>query len=365
MSLQVLDGSDAIARWVQLLAPSRQLAEVIAGTELVPAAIRGKPDAVTAVILYGDELGIQPMQALQGINIIDGRPQPSAELFRALILRDGHTFAIHELTGTRCRISGLRAGRPEQERVYVEWTSDMARAAGLLNRKAWREYPRAMLLARASSDLGRIVFPDVVKGLGYIAETESDAALDAFAVEVSSPVEETPVKAPRKRVARKTAATVRELDRPAVTVTEDVPGVAVVAEERPPVAPPRHAVTEAGPEDVALPVFEPEHVASEPPPESEPPPHPISARPLRALHAALGEVLGPQATREDRLSMVAAIIGKPIESTNHLTRDEGFRVLDQLDRIKEGALRWDLLDDGSIVIREIPSTEDANGELPT
>ena len=56
----------------------------------------------------------------------------------------------------------------------------MARAAGLTSKPgtAWRNYPRAMLLARASADVCRMMFPDVVKGLGRIPDEAPEIADD-------------------------------------------------------------------------------------------------------------------------------------------------------------------------------------------
>ena len=67
-----------------------RMAQRIANTEMVPAGLRGRPDAVLAVALYGEAVGIHPMIALQQISFIAGKPVPSAELQRSLILAAGH-----------------------------------------------------------------------------------------------------------------------------------------------------------------------------------------------------------------------------------------------------------------------------------
>lgn len=322
-------GGGHLTGWGGDLVVAAQIAERVSGTEFVPTAMRGKPDVVVAAILYGAELGIDPMTALQSIHVVEGRPAPSAELMRALILRAGHTLTVHEATGTRCRVSGLRLGQAESERTYVEWTLDMARAAGLLGRKNWMSYPRSMLLARASSDLARQIFPDVIKGLSYIAEDEDSAAtMASWGPPEARPAEADPP--PRKALQR-----ARRPRRDAPVQDAELPPVAQPAEEPdPPVAPLVEAATapEAPPAVPFLPDPEPEPG----PPEPPPPGSLISPGPLRALQAGLTKQLGTAATREEKHQVLEAILGKPVESAKDLTRAEGMKALDWLGRIAAG-----------------------------
>ena len=136
------------------------LAERIAQTDFVPPALRGKPEAVLACILAGHEAGVSPMQALAKIHVIEGRPAMSAELMRAIVLRAGHEIWLEESSSTKAVACGKRAGRIRTSRV--EWTMDDAKRAQLDQRQNWRKFPRAMLAARATAELCRSLFPDVL-----------------------------------------------------------------------------------------------------------------------------------------------------------------------------------------------------------
>jgi len=143
-----------------------KLARMTTDTEMVPKALRGRPDAALAVMVYGHELGLRPMTSLREVFIIEGTPSCSAKLMRSLILRAGHSLVFREVASDRCVVHGTRAdGRAE---AVVTWTLEDAKVAGLLAKDVWKRYPRAMLAARATSELARLVFPDVT--VGYTPE---------------------------------------------------------------------------------------------------------------------------------------------------------------------------------------------------
>ena len=62
-----------------------RLADMLAGSELVPKDFRGKPANVLVAVQWGVELGLQPMQALQNIAVINGRPSLWGDAVWALV----------------------------------------------------------------------------------------------------------------------------------------------------------------------------------------------------------------------------------------------------------------------------------------
>jgi hypothetical protein len=146
----------------------------IANTPFVPTAFRGKPESVFAAVLYGEELGLGPMQSLNSIHVIEGKPSMAPELMRALVFKAGHRIDVKVCMNDEVILYGRRADSGSE--ATVKWTMKDAQNAGLAGRGAWKTYPRAMLLARATSELCRMLFADVVAGLSYTPEEAASIA---------------------------------------------------------------------------------------------------------------------------------------------------------------------------------------------
>lgn len=304
----VLPGSPAGSS-LELAAPAWGLAQRIAGTDFVPKALRGKPEAVLACFLTGHELGIGPMQALAKIHVIEGRPAISAELMRALVLGHGHDLWIEEQSSERCIIAGKRRNSTRESRVT--WTLDDARRAGLVGKDVWKKYPGAMLLARATGPLCRGVFADVLAGVSYTLEELEDGVLDdERPVELDSPAARGP--APAKKTARARQAATRGSDAPAET---EPPPAAPAAHEEPPLP---------GEDDD---VVDAEIVGED---DYEGPDQHIEGRaysPTQVLAIRAGE-LGLD--RQEKLDLCSSIIGRGIDSTKDLEPAEVKTILEAM-----------------------------------
>lgn len=195
--------------WIELMGPAGELAGKIAETEFVPARLRKRPMAVMACILSGQEAGVGPMQSLRQIFVTDdGKVGMAAELMRSLVLSAGHEIWAEELNNTRATMAGRRRGQETPSRIT--WTMDDAKKAGLAGKQNWSKYPRAMLTARATTELCRLLFPDVIAGISYSLEEleDGDTSANGAAPPSPEPEQDGPKtrtrKAPATRPARAT-----------------------------------------------------------------------------------------------------------------------------------------------------------------
>ncbi len=127
------------------------------------------PAAIVVAIEHGLEIGLMPMQAVQSIAVINGRPSIYGDALLALIRSHPQCDDVEEwLEGegenmvAHCRM--VRRGKS----TPVERTFSVAdaRKAKLWSKPGpWQEYPKRMLQMRARAWAGRDCFPDALKGI--------------------------------------------------------------------------------------------------------------------------------------------------------------------------------------------------------
>lgn len=144
----------------------------------------GSPQAVLSTILAGRELGLQAVASLRAFHIIESRHSLAADAMRALVLKSGLAkyFRIVERTDAVATFKTWRVGDDEETRLT--FTIEQARRAWKGDQKSWDasgwgRYPEDMLVARASSKLARLVYPDILAGLYTPEELREGDTLEA------------------------------------------------------------------------------------------------------------------------------------------------------------------------------------------
>jgi len=143
---------------------AERLAVMLSKSDFVPRDYQGKPGNIMAALQMGAELGLPPLQALQNIAIIGGRPSVFGDAALAIVTTSPSFEAIEETDdGTTATCTIKRKNRPAITRKF---SMDDAKRAGLLSKQGpWTTYPARMRQMRARSFAMRDLFPDVLKGM--------------------------------------------------------------------------------------------------------------------------------------------------------------------------------------------------------
>lgn len=161
-------GVDMIAKTAGQLGQAFQIAEAICGTQFAPQHFRGQPHDAAAAILYGAQVGLDPLTALQNLYVIGGRPALYARTMQAIVQAAGHSIWTEDSSDSSVTVCGQRAGSEAIERVT--WTIERAQTAGYTTNKNYQKDPQAMLYARATGDVCRRIAPDALLGMAYTVE---------------------------------------------------------------------------------------------------------------------------------------------------------------------------------------------------
>jgi hypothetical protein len=207
----------------QTLDDALRFAELLCKSSIVPKDYQGNAGNVLVAMQWGMELGLQPLQAMQSIAVINGRPSIWGDAMIALVRASGLMEAMREDIGDdQCTCHVKRKGEPEQSRTF---TVDDAKKAGLWGKQGpWQTMPKRMLQMRARAFALRDIFPDVLRGM-YVGEEAQDLPREK---DVTSEGETIKAEPPKSRVE---AVKAKLADKRATTLDSVLAGIAAAMDE--------------------------------------------------------------------------------------------------------------------------------------
>jgi hypothetical protein len=166
----------------QTLAEALDLAERLASSSLVPKSFAGKPNDVLVAVQMGAEVGLAPMQALQNIAVINGRPSMYGDAVLAVCQAHPDYEYCNETIergdGDDANLARCTIKRKGAEPHSVTFSVADAKRAGLWGKSGpWSQYAKRMLQMRARSWACRDVFADALRGMS-VAEEQRDVVQD-------------------------------------------------------------------------------------------------------------------------------------------------------------------------------------------
>jgi hypothetical protein len=155
----------------QNMTEAMEFSKILATSNMVPAAYKGKPQDILVAIGWGYEVGLQPMQALQNIAVINGKPSVYGDAALALVKADSRCAGVKEwIEGegddmtAHCLVK--RRYNEDMEETVATFSVMDAKQARLWGKQGpWQQYPKRMLAMRARGFAIRDAFPDAMKGM--------------------------------------------------------------------------------------------------------------------------------------------------------------------------------------------------------
>jgi hypothetical protein len=158
------------------MAEAMSFATMVAKSDFAPKDFKGKPESCLLAIQHGSEVGLSPMQSLQSIACINGRPSVWGDAALALVMGSPVCEYVRERVDGEgdAMVATCEAKRRSYPDANVtKFSVADAKKAGLWGKSGpWTQYPKRMLQLRARGFALRDAFPDVLKGLVTAEEAQ-------------------------------------------------------------------------------------------------------------------------------------------------------------------------------------------------
>lgn len=183
------------AQWAQVTA----MATVIADSGIGSEDIRGNVSKCMAIALKGFELGLGFMQSMDGIHVIKGRPELSADLKSALAQQRIPGCIVEWLADGMNGVATVRVTRAGRRDIVMSVTGEQVEKMGLDEDKTggvkaiWDKHRPAMMRAYVLRSALRMQCPEVEYGFDApeVVIAESQQLREYEVAEVVPPATET------------------------------------------------------------------------------------------------------------------------------------------------------------------------------
>jgi hypothetical protein len=190
-----------------------RFSKMVAASEFAPKDFKNKPESCLLAIQHGSEVGLSPMQSLQSIAVINGRPTIWGDAALALVQACPVCEYVREyMEGEGDNLTAVceakRQGYPSPS--VSRFSVADAKKASLWGKSGpWTQYPSRMLQLRARGFALRNAFADALRGLVTAEEAQDYPQAEA--------AREPAMIRPQGQPARPLTKSVKEA-APAVTV---------------------------------------------------------------------------------------------------------------------------------------------------
>ena len=150
-----------------------RMAEMLSQSQMIPKTYQGKPQDTLVAMMMGHELGLNPIQSLQNIAVINGKPAIFGDAMAALMLNHPAFGGMEEAFDNATLTATCTVWRKGGARHTQTFSEADARKAGLWGKAGpWAQYPKRMLQMRARGFAIRSQFADALAGLITREEAE-------------------------------------------------------------------------------------------------------------------------------------------------------------------------------------------------
>lgn len=150
-----------------------QMATMLSQSQMVPNCYKGKQQDTLVAMMMGSELGLNPIQALQNIAVINGRPSIYGDALMALVQNHPAFGGIEESFDDASMTATCTVHRKGGSKHTQSFSQQDAATAKLWGKAGpWSQYPKRMLQMRARGFALRSQFADALAGLITREEAE-------------------------------------------------------------------------------------------------------------------------------------------------------------------------------------------------